>query len=72
MIRTEAGLLQSIELLENMYHVLAEFHRDIAPRNFRNYQIFAEGPIEEIRRLQHDIHEYLQVSDMMSAETHRA
>jgi hypothetical protein len=63
MIQTEEGLQQSIEQLERMYRVLLDFRRRIAPLNYKNYQVLAEGPLEEIRRLQHDIDEYLSVHD---------
>ena len=59
MIQTDEGLQQSIEQLERMYRMLLEFRRRIRPLNEANYQVFAEGPLEEIRRLQHDIDEYL-------------
>jgi len=59
MIPTEDGLQQSIEQLERMYRMLLEFRRRIAPLNYKNYEVFAEGPLEEIRRLQRDIDEYL-------------
>jgi len=59
MIQTDEGLQQSIEQLERMYRMLLEFRRRIAPLNYKNYQVFAEGPLEEIRCLQHDINEYL-------------
>jgi hypothetical protein len=59
MIETDLELQQSIEQLERMYRVLLEFRRRIAPLNYKNYQVFAEGPLEEIRRLQRDIDEYL-------------
>jgi len=59
MIQTDEGLQQSIEQLDLMYRMLLEFRRRILPLNYKNYQVFAEGPLEEIRRLQHDIDEYL-------------
>ena len=49
MIQTEAGLHQTIEILADMYEALADLHRRVAPQNFANYLILAEGPIEEIR-----------------------
>jgi len=59
MIESDVELQQSIEQLERMYRVLLEFRRRIAPLNYKNYEVFAEGPLEEIRRLQRDIDEYL-------------
>lgn len=59
MIETDEGLQQSIEQLERMYRILLDWRRRVAPLNYKNYQVLAEGPLEEIRRLQHDIDEYL-------------
>jgi hypothetical protein len=59
MIESELELQQSIEQLERMYRMLLEFRRRIAPLNYKNYEVFAEGPREEIRRLQREIDEYL-------------
>ena len=67
MIRTEEGLQQSIEQLERMYRMLLEFRRRIAPLNRANYEVFAEGPREEIRRLQRDIDAYLGTSALTEA-----
>lgn len=69
MIQSEVGLRQSIEILADMYQALAELHRRVAPQNFANYQLLSEGPVEEIRRVQHDIDEYLGVEIAESSET---
>ena len=63
MIQTDEGLVQSIEQLDRMYRVLAEFRRRIAPVNQQQYRLFAEGPIDEIRRLKRDIDEYLGIAE---------
>jgi hypothetical protein len=52
--------------------VLLDFRRRrLAPLNYKNYQVFAEGPLEEIRRLQHDIDEFLSVQHKESAASAR-
>jgi len=66
MIQSDDGLEQSIEQLERMYRVLLEFRRRFAPLNYANYQVLAEGPIEEIRRLQSDIDEYLKPAESVA------
>ncbi len=71
MIESEFGLQQSIEQLERMYRVLLEFRRRIAPLNYKNYEVFAEGPLEEIRRLQHDIDEYLAAQNLSQSASPR-
>lgn len=73
MIRTDEGLEQSLEQLDRMYHVLAEFRRRIAPVSQAQYRLFAEGPVEEIRRLKRDIDEYLGiVEEPVAAGSERA
>src|SRR5690349_1038945 len=62
MINTEAGMQQNLELIHGMYQAIAALKRDIAPKNFTNYLILAEGPIEEIRRLRTEIEEYLGIT----------
>lgn len=67
MIQTEGGLRQTLEVMIGQYEALAALHRDIAPVNFRNYLILAEGSIDMIRQFQQEIHEYLQLREQFSA-----
>lgn len=59
MITTDPQLQQAIEQIQRLYHALDSLRRDILPQNPRNFAIMAEGPVEEIRTLQADIHAYL-------------
>ena len=52
MITNDAELSQSMEQLERMYRALAALRRDVFPANPRQFALLAEGPEEEIRRLQ--------------------
>ncbi len=61
MITSDEQLKVNLELIASMYQAIASLRRDIAPRNFRNYEILAEGPIEQIRRLRQEIDEFLGV-----------
>lgn len=61
MIKTEAGLKLTIEQLNRMYEVLDELRRRMATTNPVQFQLFAEGPIDEIRKLRHEIDEYLGI-----------
>jgi len=49
-----------------MYDVIVALKRDIAPKNFDNYLILAEGPIEQIRRLRAEIDEYLGIKEAVA------
>jgi len=69
MIETQKGLLLSIEQMARMYCALADLHSRVAPLNSRNYQVFAEGPVDEIRKLQREIDEYLGVVGLIATST---
>jgi len=59
MIENEAQLRQAIEQIENLYHALDSLRADILPKNPRNFAVFAEGPLDEIRKLQAQIEQYI-------------
>ena len=59
MITTEAQLQQAIEQIEGLCRALDSLRRDILPKNPRNFAIMAEGPVDEIRKLQSDIDAYI-------------
>ncbi len=55
MIKKEAILEQTVEQLESMAKALATLRREHLPSQPKTFAIFAEGPLEEIRRLQLEI-----------------
>lgn len=59
MIEDERQLQQSIEQLDRMYRALAEIHARVRPSDPTRYSLMAEGPLDEIHRLQADIEMYL-------------
>jgi len=61
MIENEQQLNQCIEQLERMYRALAELRSRVLPSDPIRYQLMAEGPADEVRRLQSEIETYLQV-----------
>ncbi len=67
MIENEAGFQQSIEQLERMYRVVAELRSRMGSTNPPQFQLFAEGPIEEIHRLRRDIDAYLGIEQPVVA-----
>ena len=52
MIRNDAKLQQAIEQIERLYQGLNALRADTLSKNPRNFAILAEGPRDEIRRLQ--------------------
>jgi hypothetical protein len=65
-IHSDEGLRVNLELIGNMYEAIISLKRDIAPQNFTNYLILAEGPIERIRRLKAEIDDYLSIQDAVA------
>ena len=59
-IRNEAQLQQAIEQIQVLCRAIESLRMDIFPKNPRNFAIMAEGPVDEIRKLQADIDAYLQ------------
>ena len=69
MITTEAQLQQAIEQIEGLCRALDSLRRDILPKNPRNFAIMAEGPVDEIRKLQSDIDAYINRLETEDATT---
>ena len=59
MIANAAQLNQAIEQMGRMQHILESYRVEILPKNPRNFAVFAEGPLDEIRRLQVEVDAYL-------------
>ena len=59
MIETTAQAEQAIEQMGRMQRILESYRADILPKNPRNFALFAEGPLDEIRKLQVEIDDYI-------------
>jgi hypothetical protein len=55
MNNTEAILTQTVEQLGRMNEALADLHRELLPDQPKKFAILAEGPLEDMRRLQEEI-----------------
>jgi septation ring formation regulator EzrA len=55
MNRTEAILIQTVEQLERMSEALAALRRELLPGQPKKFAILAEGPLEDMRRLQSEL-----------------
>ena len=55
MSKESERLAQTIEMLELMNHSLRRLHTEVLPKNPRMFALQAEGPLEEMRRLQAEI-----------------
>jgi hypothetical protein len=59
MMQNEAQLQQALEQIENLCHALQSLRAEVFPKNPRNFAILAEGPMDEIRKLQADVDDYI-------------
>ena len=59
MIKTTEQLEQAIEQMGRMQRILESYRADILPKNPRNFAVFAEGPLDEIRKLEAEISQYV-------------
>jgi len=60
MIETTDQLQQAIAQMGRMQRILESYRADILPKNPRNFAVFAEGPLDEIRKLQTEIADYVE------------
>jgi len=54
-VNKEAVLTQTVEQLELMNSALIALRRECLPAEPRKFALLAEGPLEEMRRLQREI-----------------
>ena len=67
MIETTEQLYQAIEQMGRMQRILESYRADILPKYPRNFAIFAEGPLDEIGKLQAEIAAYVDRLEQVSA-----
>jgi hypothetical protein len=54
-MKTEVILNQTVEQLERMNEALGALRRELLPGQPKKFSILAEGPLEEMRRLQAEV-----------------
>jgi hypothetical protein len=62
MITNEEQLRQSVDQLGRMYRALTALRTEVLPLNTRQYAVMAEGPLDEIQRLQAEIDAYTGIA----------
>ena len=67
MIETDAQLQQAIGQIERLYRGLDSLRNDLLHKNARNFAILAEGPLDEIHKLQEEIARYVRGLEPMGA-----
>jgi type II secretory pathway component PulJ len=69
MISNDAELRQTMEQMERMYRALAALRREVYPVNPQQFALLAEGPQDELLRLQQQIDAYTGRSDLAELNT---
>ena len=59
MITNEAQFQQAATQMGRMYRALAALHSDVLPQSRQQFALMAEGPLEEMRRLEQEISAYV-------------
>ena len=59
MITDERQLEQAVEQMERMCRALAALNTEVLPKSRQQFALMAEGPLEEIRRLEEEISQYV-------------
>ena len=67
MIENTEQLMQAIEQMGRMQRILESYRGDILPKNPRNFAVFAEGPLDEIQKLQAEISDYVTRLEQVAA-----
>ena len=67
MITTAAQFEQALEQIQRLCRALESLRADILPKNPKNFAIMAEGPVDEIRKLQADIDAYINRLEAVDA-----
>jgi hypothetical protein len=64
MIENDEQLQQAWEALGDLYRAVASYRSRILPVNPRNYAVIAQGPPDEIRKLQAEVDQYLGLREV--------
>jgi len=63
MIENDEQLDATLQALGCLYRALSSLRKSVLPINPRQYALFAEGPLDEISKLQAEINEYLGLNE---------
>jgi hypothetical protein len=66
MIENDEQLDATLQALGNLYRALSSLRRSVLSINPRQYALFAEGPLDEISKLQGEINSYLGLTERIA------
>jgi len=64
MIENDEQLQQAWEALGDLYRAVASYRSKMLPVNPRNYAVIAQGPLDEIRKLQAEVDQVLGLREV--------
>lgn len=67
MIADEKQLEQAVERMGRMCRALAALNSEVVPKSRQQFALMAEGPLEEIHRLEAEISQY--VTQTLASDT---
>ena len=70
MIANDAQLNHTLEQMGRMYRALADLHRDVLPKSRQWFNLMAQGPADEIRRMQAEVDAYTGMDQVVSDDEH--
>jgi hypothetical protein len=65
MITNDEQLGQALEVLGLMYRAMASLRKDLLPRNRKWFNLMAQGPVDEIRKIQAEIDAYTGMNEVV-------
>jgi hypothetical protein len=68
MIENDEQLDATLQALGCLYRGLSSLRKSVLPINPRQYALFAEGPLDEISKLQAEINAYLGLNEKTTDE----
>jgi hypothetical protein len=64
MIENDAQLNLTLEQMGRMYRTLADLRREVLPRSQRWFNLMAQGPVDEIRKMQAEVDAYTGINEV--------
>lgn len=64
MIENDAQLNHTLEQMGRMYRALADLRREVLPKSRQWFNLMAQGPVDEIRKMQAEVDAYTGINEV--------
>jgi hypothetical protein len=68
MIENDAQLNLTLEQMGRMYRALADLRREVLPKSRQWFNLMAQGPVDEIRKMQAEVDAYTGINEVTFEE----